>query len=1623
MDKAWVWLPRNSLEYEEGATKFVLDAASCLGNVLAMFCPCVDCRNVVHQSNETVLEHLVIRGMDLKYKRSKCGSKHGEISDKTTDVHASENEAYDLFRTAFMESEGKQSSQQNNVEESETVESKEEGEFRKKLEDAETPLYSTCMNYTKVSAIMGLYRIKVKSGMSENFFDQLLTLVHDMLPGDNMLPKSTNDMKKFLKIFGFGYDSIHACRNDCILYRNQYEELVSCPRCSESRWEKDKHTGEEKKGIPAKVLSQDGTMRHPVDSLTWVQVNDKWPEFAAEARNLRLGLSTDGMNPFSIQNTKYSTWPVLLVNYNMAPTECMKAENIMLTMLIPGPTAPSKNIDVYLQLIDDLKDLWNEGMVVYDSFKKESFTLRAMLLWSITDYPALGTLAGCKMKGKQACNVCGKDTPHRWLKFSRKHVYMGNRRRLRPDHPYRRRKVWFDNTVELGTANRIQSGAEIYECLRDFRNEFGRPLEKKGKRKRMEADDDDDDDVIAAEEYEENDDQWRWKKMSIFFQLAYWKDLPVRHNIDVMHVEKNVSDALLSILMHNGKSKDGLKARKDLEDIGIRTNLHTQKRGKRTYLPPAAYWLSKEEKRKFCRRLSKFRGPDGYCANISNCVSVDPPNIGSMKSHDHHVMLQNLFPVALRGLLPRGPRIAVSRICNFFNRLCQRVIDPEKLVTLESEVIETMCQLERYFPPSLFDIMFHLPIHLAREARLGGPVHFRWMYLFERYMKTLKAYVKNFARPEACMAEGYLAGECIAFCLEFLQKSVPVQETLNRNEDLEADQQIFEGRPLHLATEKTLTDKERDIAHRYILMNTAVMEPYIELHLEELQATDIPSNSKDHSSRLRWLAFGPRHIAQTYKGSSAKDTRQMADIVSFYGVIKEILMLDYHMFQIPVFRLNKFFYSREDDSSPWYVCMRAPPRGYHELETVEEFVSGPLSVQPIEDLGDQSSDDESFCVRSDCEGLDVTPVVSLKKKKRNKKSIIEENERDNEEERIEVATEGDDGVEEEDINGEEDIEEQENGAEDNEEQDNGQSQENERENEKEDPIPPSTAGASETQTNQSDNKKRKSRGPTRMRKVAKNLEDKVEVEFNALGEHVGKGSVTLSSFLGPLAREHVPVLLDDWRQLDQRTKDVMWEEIQGRFNLKEDWQKEAVFKQMGGLWRAAKSKLVTKVRSTKSKVDLQQLKPSNVQCTSAWNSWVKNKCTAAFKERSEKYRQLRKGQIPHTTSRKGMTRLADEMKKNSSDPRKVTRSKVWIAGHTHSDGRPVREEFAETIEMIKTIDSEMDSTTSTDNVMEDAVSQRQTDDVSMSDLSNVSKGGVRCQLLDWCSNVEVVVGEGEFCSSEHTYKIGRIPLGRNAAAVLVKSTTVIHASVWRPTPTIFTLNEAVGHKIAWPLDKIILDEDINLSQPTKSVESEQPTDESLGRIKIFQYWSGDDDLIAEGMLLSTDHNELVDGRPLGHGAAVVKVLEVVKPEAYLWRPNPPISLMSDALNETIAWPIDRIQLLDVPANDESTRKSPQSATTPSSTTPSTASSKGAKQKCFLLDIDNTGQRVAIGRVSSTDPAEKVHHVPLGANASKVWVEVSKVEGARVWRANSEVKFIADAVGTTVAWPNDKIIFM
>ena len=79
------------------------------------------------------------------------------------------------------------------------------------------------------------------------------------------------------------------------------------------------------------------------------------------------------------------------------------------------------------------------------------------------------------------------------------------------------------------------------------------------------------------------------------------------------------------------------------------------------------------------------------------------------------------MPVAIRSILPDKVRVAITRLCFFFNAICSKVIDPRQLDDLENEVAIILCQFEMYFSPSFFDIMIHLIVHLVREIKLCGP--------------------------------------------------------------------------------------------------------------------------------------------------------------------------------------------------------------------------------------------------------------------------------------------------------------------------------------------------------------------------------------------------------------------------------------------------------------------------------------------------------------------------------------------------------------------------------------------------------------------------------------------------------------------------------------------------------------------------------------------------------------------------------------------------------------------------------------------------------------------------------------------------------------------------------------
>jgi hypothetical protein len=144
---------------------------------------------------------------------------------------------------------------------------------------------------------------------------------------------------------------------------------------------------------------------------------------------------------------------VVLLNYNLPPWLVTKRFFIMLSLIIPGKeSVTSDNIDVYLALlIEELLELW-EGVDATDVSAMEGrqrFSLKAILIWCIHDFPAYGLASGQVTKGYKGCPECGPYVTTRRSLALGKNVYLGHRRYFNRGHPYRRQKRPFDGKEEV----------------------------------------------------------------------------------------------------------------------------------------------------------------------------------------------------------------------------------------------------------------------------------------------------------------------------------------------------------------------------------------------------------------------------------------------------------------------------------------------------------------------------------------------------------------------------------------------------------------------------------------------------------------------------------------------------------------------------------------------------------------------------------------------------------------------------------------------------------------------------------------------------------------------------------------------------------------------------------------------------------------------------------------------------------------------------------------------------------------------------------------------------------------------------------------------------------------------
>ncbi|KAL6654069.1 hypothetical protein ACP70R_007534 [Stipagrostis hirtigluma subsp. patula] len=911
MDKGWMKAPRSTIEYSQGVKSFIEFAfAQSSSEHNLILCPCKTCRNAYWLGKEEVSDHLVSAGFMHGYtswihhgegipssdlgNASSSQCEDGSVSDDELDLMLAEG--FGMYDTQVLG-------------EDKVLDEELDGDaeaYHKLVNDGSQQLYPGCQKFSKLQFLVRLLNIKNLWGVSNSCFDDLLSLIKDALPNGAALPKNFHDAKKFVKAIGVAYECIDACKNDCILFRKEYADATFCPVCHASRWKSVKSgvDGRRVHKVPQKVVrhfplkkrlqrlfmssktaplirwhdegrTKDAFLRHPADSPAWKHFDAIHPDFSSEVRNIRLGLATDGFNPFGNMNSSYSIWPIILIPYNVPPWLCMKQTNFILSVIVPGKKSPGKDMDVYMQLtIDDLLECWRDGFVTYDVSRSEKFLLRAALLWTISDWIGRGCLSG---ESLSACSHCLMDTSSLRLVHGHKTCYMGHRRFLDADHKFRFEASLFDGTEDLREPPIPLSAAEISELTKKIETVFGKLQKNRKKIKKRRHGDEEQDEVDISKVF---------RKRSCLFQLPYWETLLLRHNIDAMHTEKNVFDNIANTFLDvDRRSKDSLNARLDLKEMGIRPDLHPQDlENNKTYIPPAIYSLGPHEKRVFCEVIQGARFPDGYASNFQNKVRADEKRFVGMNSHDCHIIMHDLLPLAIKNVLPEKVCVPLIKLSNYFKELYSKVICVREMQKLEAEIPETLCLLENIFPPAFFDIMVHLTLHLATEVMLAGPVHYRNMYPIERFLSTLKNLVRTRSHPEGAIAEGFLFTESLAFCSRYLHGCETKFSRSGRHGDIfgpsDPPNQLpylrKVGRPLSGSCVVELDYTSWIQAQRYVLVNYPDISSYVK-YVTPLDGSTVENNSK--------VASAASSIASIKRASLAQKNSTSVDDAKNQGVL------------------------------------------------------------------------------------------------------------------------------------------------------------------------------------------------------------------------------------------------------------------------------------------------------------------------------------------------------------------------------------------------------------------------------------------------------------------------------------------------------------------------------------------------------------------------------------------------------------------------------------------------------------------------------------------------------------------------------------------------------------------
>ena len=256
---------RHTKTYLQGVNSFLAFAFrnSAVGSKI--LCPCRKCVNSFWKEASEVREHLICDGFLKGYR---TWTLHGEGSSSMNHVNhddgnyddaefiedsSEDDDISDFLRdlAAGLDDRGDFEDNGSTLEPCPKLVA-----LEKLVAENNKELYPNCKKYTQLRFLIRLLHIKLLGGWSDRSINLLLDLLDDALPKGSALPRTFHEAKKLGKSIGIGYNSIHACENDCILYWKGNVDLNSCSKCKVSRWKSERKSldGKPVHKVPRKVL-------------------------------------------------------------------------------------------------------------------------------------------------------------------------------------------------------------------------------------------------------------------------------------------------------------------------------------------------------------------------------------------------------------------------------------------------------------------------------------------------------------------------------------------------------------------------------------------------------------------------------------------------------------------------------------------------------------------------------------------------------------------------------------------------------------------------------------------------------------------------------------------------------------------------------------------------------------------------------------------------------------------------------------------------------------------------------------------------------------------------------------------------------------------------------------------------------------------------------------------------------------------------------------------------------------------------------------------------------------------------------------------------------------------------